>query len=461
MAKRSRAPKPVLRTQALLLLIGLVPLGMLVLFWLRSGSGMHRWMMAFTVAYALSFLLSINYYFFYRQGTPKTIIHPSGAGRAIIACLFILPFALINLWGVERGWCLTLSPNVTQNPLRWIRLGAKLLLGENPTELAQQVMPNLPGWVYHSWFLHGALWGALGYALVFGVGGAIGSFLRREVFDPRQEPFGGGLWFLFRPLIGLYYGTTLGFCFGGILEFIAYSLFGSRDGISPTVGALIAAFGCVPDPNRAMTMAFSAAGLLFCLVILFMGRPDFTVVFTDPKTLEKEPPMKVNIPELPKTEAPQLDFGAIVAETDQLTAQFAAELRNLVASMGLNDVQTEEPGEKEEEKQKSKEPPTRNVISARTPDFDTSFDGAMGQLSNVYVQISAQLGSVDFPLAEWLTLEEGSMLEFPRAPDNSVILSINHRPVGRAKPVVVNGHIGVKVLNLTPDAISKLKEARR
>ncbi|HEY9764973.1 MAG TPA: hypothetical protein V6C82_01350, partial [Chroococcales cyanobacterium] len=254
MAKKSRAPKPTLRAQAMLLLIGIVPLGMLVLFWLRSGSGMHRWMMAFTVSYALSFVLSINYYFFYRHGTPKTIIHPSGVGRALIACLFILPFTVINLWGVERGWSLTLSPNGTQNPGRWLQLAAKLLLGQ-PVDLEAQILPNLPGWVYHPWFFHGALWGALGYAVVFGVGGLIGSFLRREVFDPRQEPFGGGLWFLFRPLIGLYYGTTLGFCFGGALEFIAYNLFGSRDGISPAVSALLSAFGCVPDPNRAMTMA--------------------------------------------------------------------------------------------------------------------------------------------------------------------------------------------------------------
>lgn len=445
-----------LRTQVIILLSGLYPLGMLLLFLMR-GNGMHRWLMGFTLVYGLGFIMSLNYHFYYRQSPPKVVIHPSGFWKALIACLFVLPFALINLWGVEKGWSLTLSPNGTQEILRWPQLAAKMLLG-SPVDLPVQVMANIPPWAYHPWFLKGAMWGGIGYAITFGVGSAVASLLRKEVFDPRQTPFGGGLWFIFKPLIALFYGGTLGFYLGATIIYVGQALFG-KPGIPSTLSAMLYAFGCVLDPNRAMTMGFSAGGILYAMTTLFMGKGDFTAAFSDPKRPEKDPPMKVHVPELPKVEPLPMDYSAITAETEQLTAQFNAELRNLITQMGLDEIRPEQAEEIPEDA--PKEPPTRNVISARMPDFDTSFDGAMGQLSNVYVQISAQIGSVDFPLADWTTIEEGSMIELPRASDNSVVLCINNRPVGRAKPVMVNNHLGVKVLALNDDAIENLKEERR
>jgi flagellar motor switch/type III secretory pathway protein FliN len=103
------------------------------------------------------------------------------------------------------------------------------------------------------------------------------------------------------------------------------------------------------------------------------------------------------------------------------------------------------------------EPRAVNLLSNRKPEFDTSFDQALGQLANVYVQISGQLGQLQVPLAEWLTLEEGSLLEMPRAADGTVTLCINGRAVGRAKPAAHENHIAVKVVKLEPGTVDALK----
>ncbi|MNY58389.1 flagellar motor switch protein [compost metagenome] len=78
------------------------------------------------------------------------------------------------------------------------------------------------------------------------------------------------------------------------------------------------------------------------------------------------------------------------------------------------------------------------------PDYDT----AMGQLSNVYVQITADLGKLEISAADWLMLGEGAMLELPRSPDGTVGLRINGQPAGRGKALTVNGNKAVKVTQL-------------
>lgn len=455
-------PRVRLMGQAIPLWAGVIPLLMIMGFAFRSGAGLHSGVALLGLVAFVGFLASVGYHFFYRAGIPRVVIKPMGIGGAIAASAVVLPLCLVNLWGSDAGYSLAMSPNPMQEPLRWLQVAAKLLLGSPVGEGMPPIEPPaLSAWVYQGVFLGGALWGALGYAAIAGIASAIFAAFRKEVFDPRQEPFSGGFWPVSRILIGFYYGFSLGFMLGAALEFSGTMLFGRAE-IPASIAGFLSGIGLDRDPNRAFSHAFSAGGGMICLAALFLGKADFAVGFSDPKPEEREPDMKVSIPDLPKSAPPQFDFSSILAESEQINASFQQELKALVRQLGLSDVVESAASvlaDKKPEEDKA-EPEVVNVISARKPDFDVSFDSAMGQLSNVYVQVSALLGATEMPLTEWLTLEENSIIEFPRAPDNSMTVCINGKPVGRGKPVTLEGRKAIKVLKLSAEAVSSLREGR-
>lgn len=456
--KPKTKPKPKLGGQMLPLLLGVVPIFLMMGFMTRGGAGLHKVTLVVWLLAVAGCLSSVAYHLAYRAKVPKSVIYPHTFWRTLPVAAILFGTGLLNLWGSAGGWALQLTSNETENPGAWMRLLAKLLL-RDPVGASAIKAPVFQPWVTSPQYFDGALWGALGFAAAFGIGGLLASAFRKEAFDPRQEPFGSAsFWPILRSLIGFYFGWALGFGLGIILIRVLSAMTSGLAELPPTLGALAGALGAVPDPNRAFTSAFIAGCLLLSMAMIFLGRGDFTVAFSDPKPAEKEPPMKVTIPELPKTEPPNLDFGALAAETEQLAASFGRDLTGLVRQMGF----AEEPmpafeAPASEEPVEAPEPPAINLISARKPEFDTSFDQALGQLANVYVQISAQLGHVDVSLAEWLTLEEGSLIEMPRATDGTISLCINGRHVGRAKPAVYENHVAIKVLRLEPGTVDALK----
>jgi flagellar motor switch/type III secretory pathway protein FliN len=461
MAKDKKRRTVGLLGQALPLWGGLFPLIMLLAFSARSGTGIHGVVGILMLLAIAGFLASVGYHFFYRAAIPRVVIKPMAWSKALLVNAILMPLCLISLWGSPAGYGLTLSPNPMQDPGRWIQVAAKLLLGA-PVDLPAFTAPPLSPFVGQGLFLGGALWGALGYAFIFALAGLGFAAMRTEVFDPRQNPYGGGGWPGLRMLIGYFYGFSLGFWLGAAIIATGRMLFSGA--VPDSIGSMLLAFGVVADPNVAFTNGLSTGGFLVLVSTLFLGKADFTVGFTDPRPDQREPDMKVEIPKLPETEAPAFDFAAISAETEQISQTFQQELNALVRSLGLTEevepastvlASTEEPME-----DAPKEPPVLNVISARKPDFDISFDSAMGQLSNVYVQVSAQLGSTEIPLADWLLLSEGAILEFPRPADNTVQVCINGRTVGRARPVSLDDHKAIKVLMLSPDMQQTLREGR-
>lgn len=464
MAKNPKKRTVGLMGQAIPLWGGLVPLLMLLAFSARSGAGVHAVVGILMLLAIAGFLASVGYHFFYRAAVPKVVIKPMHWGKALLVNLFLLPFWLISLWGSPAGYGLTLSPNPMQEPGRWIQVAAKLLLGA-PVDLPAVPATSLDPFVGQGLFLGGALWGALGYAFIFALAAMGMAALRKEVFDPRQNPYGGSAWPLLRTMIGYYYGFSLGFWVGAAIIGIGRIFFSGVEALPESIGSMLLAFGVVPDPDLAFTNGLSTAGFLVLVSTLVMGKADFTVGFTDPRPEQREPDMKVEVPKLPEVEEPNFDFAAIAAETEQIAQSFQQELSALVRSLGLADevepaVTVLAAEEESLDDDGPKEPPVLNVISARKPDFDVSFDSAMGQLSNVYVQVSAQLGSTEIPLADWLLLAEGAILEFPRPADNTVQVCINDRPVGRARAVTLDDHKAIKVLTLSPDMQQTLREGR-
>lgn len=463
MAKQSKRRTVGLTGQALPLGAGVFPLIMLLAFSARSGTGLHGVVAVLMLVAIAGFLASVGYHFFYRAAIPRVVIKPMPWSRALIVNAILLPLCLISLWGSPAGYGLTLSPNPMQDPGRWIQVAAKLLLGD-PVDLPAVTTSALSPFVGQGLFLGGALWGALGYAFVFALAGLGFAAMRKEVFDPRQNPYGGGGWPALRMLIGYFYGFSLGFYLGAAIIFTGHTLFSGAEALPESIGSMLLAFGVVADPNVAFTNGLSTGGFLVLVSTLFLGKADFTVGFTDPRPDQREPDMKVEIPKLPEVEAPAFDFAAISAETEQISQTFQQELNALVRSLGL--AEEVEPAStvlaagEEPMDDGPKEPPVLNVISARKPDFDVSFDSAMGQLSNVYVQVSAQLGATEIPLADWLLLSEGAILEFPRPADNTVQICINDRAVGRARAVSLDDHKAIKVLMLSSDMQQTLREGR-
>ncbi len=448
-----------LRAQAIPLWAGLVPIALLVTFALRARTGLHPYTLVLGLLVLFGFVLSVAYHRWCARRWPRVVVTPMGFGSTLGVYGFLWFFSSLQMWGLQSGYAWTLSPDGMVSLARWMKVAARWLLGARlEADLPPWPMPAPEVWTGFYW--NGMLWGALGYAFLFGLAGLGASLFRREAFDPRQTPFGGsGSWPMVRCLMGLYYGFTLGF-YVGVLLIAAVGRFQSLPGLD----ALSRALGAIPDPNLAFATGLGASGWWLAAFALVTGRPDFTVRFTDPPVPEREPDMKVEIPPLPKTPAPDLDMSSLKYETDQMVLQFQKQLAQLSHELGFQDdlgsasslvIGPSSSADDATDPAPSSLPVT-NVISARRPDFDVAFDSAMGQLSNVYVQVSAQLGSTELPLTDWMTLTEGAVLEVPRSPDNLVTLCINGRPVGRARAVVLEDHKAIQVLSLSPDATQQL-----
>lgn len=459
MTARERAK--LLRPQSIPLWLGLAPLLLFLIYLLRSGTGLSPILMVVALFGVVSFAVSVGYHFFCRGSIPKVVIKPMPYMRGAVVVAILLPFTLMNLSGSGAGYSLILSPNGMESPARWLRVLANMLQGTSlPVNL--EPLPKVSAFVMQGTFLGGALWGALGYAMIFALAGMGFAALRQEAFDPRQEPFGGSSgWPFWRMCIGYFYGLSLGFWFGAAGIWLGHKLFAGAASVAPSIQAMLTALGVVADPNVAFTNAVNTAGWLVAFSTLFLGKADFTVGFSDPRPEEREPDMKIKIPELPKTPEPEFDFASIGHETEQIAQSFQTQLSDLARQLGFLD--PVEPAstlaasvQEDHSDEPDQEPAVANVISARRPDFDVSFDSAMGQLSNVYVQVSAQLGSTELPLTEWLTLAEGSILELPRPKDNSVTLCINGKPVGKGRAVMIEDHKAIKVLRLSADATQNL-----
>ena len=94
------------------------------------------------------------------------------------------------------------------------------------------------------------------------------------------------------------------------------------------------------------------------------------------------------------------------------------------------------------------EPEATNLVSARDPMVEDDGPSAMGSLSNVYVQIVAELGKLEVPAAEWLSLAEGAILELPKSADGTVAVTLNGKPLSRGRPLTVNGNKAIKMIGM-------------
>lgn len=447
--QRPSAPRIKLGASIFFLLAGLFPLWMLIRFWLASGTGMHLGVWGFTGLWAASFLVALNYLLFYREAKPRTALVPAGIGQAVVVAALLVPMGAYNLLGVASGWHLTLSPGPTVPSSEWGAIAARLLLHE-PLSLPPAPALDL---VSHPWlvdfaYLRGSLWGALGYAVPFGLAAALFGLLRTEKRDPRDATLGTGVLATFtRGAVGLYYGATMGFLVGAVVVGALRGLFWDFAAAPPVVLNWIYALGAASNPNVAFGYAFPTACFLAAAVALFLGSRDFTAPVSDPKAVELTRPVRVLVPRVPPVPEAPFDARAMQAESQQLLGRFDGEIDRLVTGPEWGYERYDLPvlGKPRAEEA---EPAIANVLSARQESDAAPYGSAMGPLSNVYVQITAELGALEISASEWLSLGEGAMLELPRRPDGAVAVRINGQIAGSAKPLTVDGYKAVKMTQL-------------
>jgi flagellar motor switch/type III secretory pathway protein FliN len=447
MMRRPAAPDVSFRGQIFFLVVGLVPLFMLVQFWLKSGTGLHTWLWGFMALLFASFLVAVNYFLFYREYKPRSALVTPGPFKALMVGGLLLTIGAFNMLGTTAGIGLTLSPGPKIEVQQAIKTYAGVLLKRDIADPPRKKLDlRKQRWLTGGMYLKGSLWGALGYALAFGLTGMLFGLLRKEVVDPRDEHIGtGAMGALVRGAVGLFYGAAMGFALGAVMIFVVRGLFPDFRGVQAEILHWIYVLGAATNPNVAFAFAFSTGSMMAGAMSLFLGSRDFTAPVSDPKAPELTRPVQVIIPPVPAAPQAPFDMSRVQAESQQILLQFGTELKRVTTGAEWEYEAYDLPpvgrlGQKAE-------PEATNLISARNleePDYDT----AMGQLSNVYVQITADLGKLEISAADWLMLGEGAMLELPRMADNTVGIRINGQSAGRGKALTVNGNKAVKVTGL-------------
>jgi flagellar motor switch/type III secretory pathway protein FliN len=448
----------------LFLVVGLLPLGMLFQFWFRSGTGLHPMLVGFTLFGVLSFALALNYHLFYRQNRPRSALVPPAFWKGLLVAGLLVPLGAYNMLATSLGVSLTLSPGprieAEQLPIVIAKVvGTALTPGQlTPLVLERRKTLEVRGerWFKRPPYMNGALWGALGYAVPFGLLGALLGLMRKELADPRDEHLGQGLGAaLVRGAVGHYYGMAVGFALGAVLIGVVRTLF-PAPGIAPDeVRHFLFALGAGTNPNTAFTYAFSTGCVLAGAFALVARQLDLTAGLSDPKAPELTRPVEILVPEVPELEPVAFDMGAVRAESQAMLRQFHGQLKGLLEDPQWEYERYDMPavgtlGQRPE-------PEATHVLSARLPVGEDDTPTALGSLSNVYVPIVAELGKLEIPAFDWLGLAEGAVLELPKTPDGTIQLTVAGKPVGRAKPLTVNGYKAVKLVGLRQPVETLLK----
>lgn len=96
--------------------------------------------------------------------------------------------------------------------------------------------------------------------------------------------------------------------------------------------------------------------------------------------------------------------------------------------------------------------PAADVAPASYPDLGSGTTATqpadIDRLAGVELTIAVELGRTRLPLREILRLEEGSVVELDRGPDQPVDILANGTLVARGEVVVVGDELGVRITDL-------------
>ncbi|MFN8674459.1 MAG: FliM/FliN family flagellar motor switch protein [Candidatus Sericytochromatia bacterium] len=337
--------------------------------------------------------------------------------------------------------------------------------------------------IVSSLFLGGILCGALGYAFALAfAGGILGLFRKfnhpfaaktKEIINEETgeitletEAQSGGakaIDAIFRFFIGFNLGGSVGFLLGLVITLPMYLLFWDRAQAEPLVGSFLTALGVVKNPDLAYGAGMAIAGFIVPVVMMVVGKSspagksiteeEVRQIYSIPVTINKVSTEVATIPE-PAIVSFNLDDsserdGMLVddfSDDDQesITQELAEEFgMDLEKTLGLKPMLTEKAHSGNGNGNGNGN--GHHISDYEKQKINQVLENSLGELGNVSVQVSAELGKATIMLSDWLNLSEGMLIELDKPASQEIDILINDVCKGKGKITVVDNHLSVKV----------------
>lgn len=327
-----------------------------------------------------------------------------------------------------------------------------------------------------TYFLGGVLASALGYALALALAGAILGLFRKfdnpfaaktkelindetgEItLETEAQPMGKKILdYVFRAFIGFNMGGTVGFLLGLAITLPLYFMFWDKAQTEPVVGSFLTALGVVKNPDLAYATGLIVAGLVVPFTMLIVGKAspagrslseaEVRQVYSVPVVINKTENAVAAIPEPAIISFDGLDdessdenvmsddFSDDPKEslTNELAEEFGLDLEDTFGMKVNLPVKVNGNG-------------NGKVSNFEKQKVTSVLENSLGELGNVTVQVSAELGKATIMLTDWLNLSEGMLIELDKPVSEEIDILINDVCKGKGKLAVTDNHLSVKV----------------
>lgn len=364
-------------------------------------------------------------------------------------------------------------------------------------DLPAEAMPNAPTEstsesplrnddpLINSVFLGGALCAALGYAFVLGLAGMIFGLIRsfdtpfseikQEIFNIEtgevttntqpKAPIMKPLDYIYRGFIGLGYGASLGFLLGAAVILPLNLLFKgllANDNVRP----LLQTFGLSNVPDMAFSNGLTLAAIMVPLVLLVVAKMspqgksmsesvilDQYVIKPTGRFVAPDQLVGGNLPnpaivnfggagmlipddELETELANDRLMDELAMEDDNLTSEIIEEFgRDFESVFGIDT------------RELITQPKGRQSSFVDRKQLSTALDESFGELGNVPVEVSAELGQATLDITEWLNLKEGTLVLLDKPADEEIDILFNGVRKGKGQLIVSEDALAVQVSN--------------
>lgn len=326
-----------------------------------------------------------------------------------------------------------------------------------------------------SYFLGGILAASLGYALALALAGALLGLFRKfdnpfaaktkelineetgEItLETEAQSMGKKIAdYVFRAFIGFNMGGTVGFLLGLVITLPLYMFFWDKAQSEPVVGSFLTALGVVKNPDLAYATGLIVAGLVVPVTMLVVGKAspagrtlnesDLRQVYSVPVVVNRTESAVAAIPEpaiISFADPDESDESGMIVDdfsddpkeslTTELAEEFGLDLEDTFGMKVALPVKSNGNG-------------NGHVSSFEKQKVTSILENSLGELGNVTVQVSAELGKATIMLTDWLNLSEGMLIELDKPVSEEIDILINDVCKGKGKLTVTDNHLSVKV----------------
>ena len=337
----------------------------------------------------------------------------------------------------------------------------------------------------NSAFLGGALCAALGYAFIVGIAGALFGLLRQfdtpfsetkqEIFNietgevttnvQNKAPIMKPVDLIYRAFIGLFYGSSVGFLLGAAVILPLNLLFNgllTNDNVRPLLHSL----GLSNIPDLAFSNGLTIAGIMVPLVLIVVAKLspqgmsmsesvilDQYVIKPTGRFVSADQLIGGNLPnpsivnfgglgmmipddELETELANDRLMDELAMEDDNLTSEIIEEFgRDFESVFGIDT------------RELITQPKGRQSSFVDRKQLSSALDESFGELGNVPVEVSAELGKATLDITEWLNLREGTLVLLDKPADEEIDILFNGVRKGKGQLIVSEDALAVRISN--------------